>query len=191
MLLFIDNYDSFTYNLVAYCKELGAHTKVIANDELSLEEVKQLKPSKILISPGPGSPKDSGISMDVIKEFHQSTPILGVCLGHQCLVEYFGGDVVLAPRQMHGKTSIVIHDDSQLFTHIQNNFRVARYHSLIADNNLFINDELIVTAYSEYNNAKEIMAIQHKKHRLYGVQFHPEALMSEYGHQLLHNFLTL
>lgn len=193
-LLIIDNYDSFTYNLVAYCKELGANCIVVENDKINLEDVISINSDKILISPGPGNTKDSGISNDIIKHFYNKKPILGVCLGHQCIAEFFGGRVISAKRLMHGKTSKIIHDNSTLFKHIHNNFIATRYHSLIVDDTS-VPDSLKITAFSEYINNdivhKEIMAIEHKDYPVYGVQFHPEAVLTQYGHDLLRNFLSI
>lgn len=191
-LLVIDNYDSFTYNLVAYCQELGADTLVYYNDQISCDEISNIKPDKILLSPGPGNTRDSGITMQVIANFHKSIPILGVCLGHQCIAEYFGSVVTHADRIMHGKTSVVTHNDNDLFNNIDTNFTVCRYHSLIVDYSSIINNKnLILTAYTKYNSQYEVMALAHSKYPVYGVQFHPEAVLSEAGHQLLLNFLKI
>lgn len=189
-LLFIDNYDSFTYNLVAYCQELGANTEVYTNDSITLEQIYQINPDKILISPGPGTPDDAGISLDLIAEFHNRIPILGVCLGHQCLVQYFGGKIIHAARLMHGKTSDIHHNNTSLFSGIANKFKATRYHSLVADNTT-LPSCLSAIAYAYYNQRPEIMAIEHKNYPLYGVQFHPEAVLSEYGHDILRNFLAI
>lgn len=194
MLLFIDNYDSFTYNLVAYCQELGADTKVVYNDAISVAEVKKLKPKQILLSPGPGNTKDSGVTMDIIANFYKSIPILGVCLGHQCIAEYFGAKVRHASRLMHGKTSKITHNAQGIFKNIPNNFTANRYHSLIVSHENFPSD-LNITAYTENNieypeQKIEIMALQHKTYPVFGVQFHPESVLSEYGHQLLSNFIN-
>lgn len=188
-LLIIDNYDSFTYNLVAYCKELGANTEVIYNDQYSIQDIVNINPDKILLSPGPGNTKDAGVTNQVIDKFYKTKPILGVCLGHQCIAEYFGAKVINAPRIMHGKTSSITHNNSKLFNNIKNNFIACRYHSLIVDKNSMPN-ELVITAHVE-DNTDEIMAFEHHYYDVYGVQFHPEAVLSEYGHELLNNFLTL
>lgn len=186
-LLVIDNYDSFTYNLVAYCQELGAKTAVFYNDEISCEEILKINPDKILLSPGPGNPDESGVCLDIIDRFHKVIPILGVCLGHQCIGQYFGGRVIHAPTIMHGKTSIITHNQSGLFKNIKNNLSVTRYHSLIIDNDT-IPDCLEVTAIVN-NDPRQIMAIEHRNYQVYGVQFHPEAILSEDGHEILSNFL--
>lgn len=191
-LLVIDNYDSFTYNLVAYCQELGVDTLVYYNDEITCSEIEKINPDKILLSPGPGNTKDSGVTMQVIDNFHQTIPILGVCLGHQCLAEYFGAKVTHAPRIMHGKTSKIKHDNSLLFKNIENEFTACRYHSLIVDyDSIKYNPDLIITAHTLYNTEFEIMALAHKAYSVYGVQFHPEAVLTEYGHRLLENFLNV
>lgn len=190
-LLVIDNYDSFTYNLVAYCQELGVDTLVYYNDDITCSQIAKLNPDKILLSPGPGNTKDSGVTMQVIDQFYKTIPILGVCLGHQCLAEYFGAAVTHAPRVMHGKTSKIRHDNSLLFNNIENDFTVCRYHSLIVDYNLMQNNsDLIITAYTMFNSDYEIMALAHKTYPVYGVQFHPEAVLTEHGHKLLSNFLV-
>lgn len=187
-LLVIDNYDSFTYNLVAYCRELGAKTTVVFNDELTIQQITKLNPDKILVSPGPGNPDEAGISMAVISSFYLHKPILGVCLGHQCIGQFFGAQVGHAPRLMHGKTSKITHNNSLLFKSIPNNITVTRYHSLILDEKTMPPD-LVVTAYTNDNN--EIMAIEHQNYPVYGVQFHPEAVLSEHGHKILNNFLLI
>jgi len=187
MILMIDNYDSFTYNIVQYCLELGANLKVIRNDELSLEEIKKLNPEKIIISPGPSTPKEAGVSVDVIKKIDK--PILGVCLGHQSIAYAFGGEIIRAKNLMHGKTSnIKITKQDDIFKNLPDSFRVTRYHSLVVNpNNLPKN--LIPTSYSLDDN--EIMSIRVKDKPIYGVQFHPESIMSEYGKEILDNFLKL
>ena len=189
-LLVIDNYDSFTYNLVAYCQELGAHTEVVYNDKITIEDINLLNPDKILLSPGPGSPNDSGICLDVLKYCHKTKPILGVCLGHQCIGQYFGGEVIHAQKVMHGKTSIVQHNNSKLFKNIQNNFNVGRYHSLLINPNNFPECLNITAICEDRESDKEIMAVEHKEYAVYGVQFHPESVLSECGHELLKNFLV-
>jgi anthranilate synthase component 2 len=187
MILMIDNYDSFTYNIVQYCLELGANLKVIRNDEMSVEEVKKLNPEKIIISPGPSTPKEAGISVDVIKNVQK--PILGVCLGHQSIAYAFGGEIIRAKNLMHGKTSnihITIKDD--IYKNIPNEFRVTRYHSLVVNPKNLPNN-LIVTSFSKDDN--EIMSLRVKDRPIYGVQFHPESIMSEYGKDIIKNFLEL
>jgi len=186
MILMIDNYDSFTYNIVQYCLELGANLKVIRNDELSVEEIKKLNPEKIIISPGPSTPKEAGVSVDVIRKVEK--PILGVCLGHQSIAYAFGGEVIRAKNLMHGKTSdieITIQDD--IYKNLPQKFRVTRYHSLVVAQNL--PDFIIPTSYSLDDN--EIMSLRIKDKPIYGVQFHPESIMSEYGKEIIDNFLKL
>ena len=185
MILVIDNYDSFTYNLVQYLGELGADPVVRRNDAVTLGETRALRPSHIVISPGPGTPADGGISLDLIREFHRTTPILGVCLGHQCIGEAFGGKVERAPRLMHGKTSLVYHDGQGVFSEVPNPITAMRYHSLIVDEPL--PDCLTVTARTDQG---EVMALRHKSAPVIGVQFHPESIMTEHGKSILHNFLT-
>lgn len=187
MILMIDNYDSFTYNLVQYLGEMGQELKVYRNDEISLEQIKKLKPKRIVISPGPGNPKEAGISKAVIKAFGPSIPVLGVCLGHQCIGEVYGGDVVHAPTLMHGKTSQIYHDGKGIFKNLDNPFVATRYHSLVVKRSTFPKD-LAVTAQTK---DKEIMGLQHKRYPVYGVQFHPESILTQAGKQLLRNFLSL
>ncbi|MBP9722893.1 MAG: aminodeoxychorismate/anthranilate synthase component II [Gammaproteobacteria bacterium] len=191
-LLVIDNYDSFTYNLVGYCQELGAKTTVVYNDSLTIADIQKINPDKILLSPGPGRPEDSGICLDVIANFYKIIPILGVCLGHQCIGHYFGGKIIHAARLMHGKTSVITHNNVGIFKNIKNDLTVARYHSLVISSNHFPSC-LRVTAFADTKdiNQKEIMAIQHKNYNLFGVQFHPEAILSECGHEILNNFLCV
>jgi len=185
----IDNYDSFTYNVVQYCKELGANLRVIRNDEMSVEEIKALNPEKIIISPGPSTPNEAGVTLAVIEAFKDTTPIFGICLGHQSIAQAFGGEVVRATNMMHGKTSQVeLDDESIIFKDIPHEFRATRYHSLIVKRNT-LPQNIVVTAHSKDDN--EIMALQIKDKPIYGVQFHPESIMSEYGHEMLDNFLKL
>ncbi len=186
MIAVIDNYDSFTYNLVQYLGELGAEVQVWRNDEVTVEELKELDPSHIVISPGPGEPTDGGISNDVIQAFHETTPLLGVCLGHQCMAHVFGGAVVRAPRLMHGKVSPVYHTGDELFTGIPTPFQATRYHSLIVDEPL--PPDFILTAFTSEG---EVMAMKHRNYPAYGVQFHPESILTEGGKQLLENFLQV
>jgi anthranilate synthase component II len=184
MLVVIDNYDSFTYNLVQYLGELGQEIKVFRNDQVTLEEIKALEPDHIVISPGPGDPNDGGISNDVLREFGPTTPILGVCLGHQCIGHVSGGKIVRAPRLMHGKTSRVYHNGDGLFTGVPSPFQATRYHSLIIEEP--IPDDLAVTAFTRDG---EVMAVRHKNQPTVGVQFHPESILTEHGKRILQNFL--
>lgn len=184
MILMIDNYDSFTYNLVQYFGTLGADIQVIRNDALSIEAIEKLAPSHIVISPGPGTPNDGGVSLDVISTFGQHIPIFGVCLGHQCIGQAYGGKVLRAPRLMHGKTSQVFHRNHKLFTGIPSPFTATRYHSLIVEEPL--PESLAVTAFTEDG---EVMALRHKEYPVVGVQFHPESILTTYGIRILQNFL--
>ena len=185
MLLMIDNYDSFTFNLAQYLAELGANVKVIRNDQATIDEIESYSPEWIVISPGPCSPKEAGVSVEVIKHFGGTVPLLGVCLGHQCIAHAFGGVVTYAKTLMHGKTSSVTHNSFGVFTDIPSPFRATRYHSLAVDAHKFPNC-LEVTATTDDG---EIMGIRHRDLPVQGVQFHPESILSEYGHQLLKNFL--
>jgi len=187
MLLVIDNYDSFTYNLVQYFGELGADPVVKRNDAITPEEVEKLRPKRIVISPGPGTPADAGISMEVIRRMGQATPILGVCLGHQCIAETYGGKVVRADRLMHGKTSPIRHEGSGVFAALPNPFEATRYHSLIVEKGS-VPACLRITADTAEG---EIMGLQHREFPVHGVQFHPESILSREGKDLLRNFLTL
>jgi anthranilate synthase/aminodeoxychorismate synthase-like glutamine amidotransferase len=184
MILVIDNYDSFTYNLVQLMGEMGADLCVLRNDQTTLAEIKAMQPSHIVISPGPGNPDDGGVSLEVIKEMGASTPVLGVCLGHQCIGQAYGGVVTRAPRLMHGKTSMIYHTGDALFTGIPSPFEATRYHSLIVQEPLA--DGLVVTAFTE---AGEVMALRHREHPVVGVQFHPESILTTYGGRILKNFL--
>ncbi len=186
-ILMIDNYDSFTYNLVQYLGELGQELLVYRNDKLTLEQVKKLKPDRIVISPGPGSPKDAGISREVIREMGPKVPVLGVCLGHQCIGEVFGGTVERNVRLMHGKTSPIYHNRKGLFQGLPNPFEATRYHSLIVRRKDFP-EALEITAETK---EKEIMGLRHKKFPIVGVQFHPESILTREGMQLLRNFLKI
>ena len=191
MILMIDNYDSFTFNIVQYLGELGADVVVKRNDEVSIDEIEKLNPDRIVISPGPCTPNEAGVSIDVVKNFYQKKPILGVCLGHQTIGQAFGGKIVSAKRIMHGKTSKINHDGDYLFENIQQNFTATRYHSLVIDEGS-LPDSLIITARTdESENESEIMGIRHKEYRLFGVQFHPESILTESGHKLLENFLNV
>lgn len=185
MILVIDNYDSFTYNIVQQMGELGADLHVVRNDQTTLDEIRALNPSHIVVSPGPGTPDDGGVSLDVIREMGASTPILGVCLGHQCIGQAYGGIVTRAGRLMHGKTSMVYHKHDPLFTGIPSPFEATRYHSLIVEE-ASVPDSLAVTAFTETG---EIMALRHKEYPVVGVQFHPESILTGYGPRVLKNFM--
>ena len=194
MLAVIDNYDSFTYNLVQYFGELGADPKVYRNDAITLDELAALGPSRLVISPGPGTPEDGGVSNDAIRYFTGRIPVLGVCLGHQCLGAVYGGQVVRAPRLMHGKTCPIVHSDDELFDGIPSPFTAMRYHSLVVDP-ASLPPALVVTAMSAdrqaTGDAAEIMAMKHRDHPTYGVQFHPESIGTEHGKRILENFLRV
>lgn len=187
MLLMIDNYDSFTYNLVQYFGELGEDVKVFRNDKITIQEIERLKPKRIVISPGPCTPKEAGISIDVIKYFKGKVPILGVCLGHQAIGAAFGGDIVRAQRLMHGKTSMIYHDGKTIFKDLPNPFEATRYHSLIIKKET-LPGCLEITAWT---NMDEIMGVRHKEFFVEGVQFHPESILTRVGKDLLKNFLIL
>ena len=185
----IDNYDSFTYNIVQYCRELGADLKIIRNDEMSVLDIEKLNPQKIIISPGPASPDEAGVTLEVIKYFQDKLPILGICLGHQSIAQVFGGDVVRADNMMHGKTSVMkLEGSCKLFKDLPTEFIATRYHSLIVDKKT-LPSIIEATAFSD--DDKEIMALRIKDKDIYGVQFHPESIMSEYGHEIIGNFLKL
>lgn len=190
MLLMIDNYDSFTYNLVQYFSELGADVKVVRNDQIGLDEIEEINPSKIVISPGPCTPKEAGISVDVIRHYSGRFPILGVCLGHQSIGYAFGGHVIHAKSIMHGKTSMVYHRDQGVFQGLNNPFQATRYHSLVIEQSS-LPECLEVTAWTQDRNGQidEIMGVRHKTLDVEGVQFHPESILTEQGHDLLRNFL--
>ncbi len=187
MILVIDNYDSFTYNLVQYLGELGAEITVRRNDELTVEQIRAMNPEKIIVSPGPCTPNEAGISMDVIRELGPTIPVLGVCLGHQSIGQVYGGKVIRAPYLMHGKVSKIKHGGEGLFAGLKQNFTATRYHSLIVERES-LPEELEVTAETEDGL---IMGLKHRWHPVYGVQFHPESILTEGGKQLLANFLTL
>jgi anthranilate synthase/aminodeoxychorismate synthase-like glutamine amidotransferase len=187
MILVIDNYDSFTYNLVQYIGELGAEPRVYRNDAITVEQIRDLKPERIVISPGPGVPKDAGITVDVIREFVGKMPILGVCLGNQAIGEAFGGRVVRAPYLMHGKTSEICHDSATIFRGLPYRFKATRYHSLIVEKE----DLPDVLEVSATTTDGLIMGLRHKEYPVEGVQFHPESVMTEHGKKLLQNFLAL
>ena len=185
MLLMIDNYDSFTYNLVQYFAELGEEVVVYRNDEITLEKISELKPERIVISPGPCTPNEAGVSLSVIDQFSGDIPVLGVCLGHQSIGQAFGGKVVHAKQLMHGKTSLIFHNNQGVFRNLPNPFVATRYHSLVVER-ATLPDCLEVTAWTEDG---EIMGLRHKTRAIEGVQFHPESILSEHGHDMLENFL--
>ena len=186
----IDNYDSFTFNLVHYFKALGQEVAVYRNDQITLTDIEQLAPKVIVISPGPGEPNDAGLSLSIIQKFLGVIPILGVCLGHQCIAQHFGAKIIKAKKLMHGKTSKIVHNNLGLFKALNNPLEVARYHSLIVDRSS-LPDELEISAWSldAKGNFEEIMALQHKTLAIASVQFHPEAILTEQGQLLLKNYL--
>jgi anthranilate synthase component 2 len=186
MLLMIDNYDSFTYNLVQYFAELGAEVAVHRNDEITLEQIEALQPQYIVISPGPCTPNEAGISVPVIKSYAGRIPILGVCLGHQSIGQAFGGRIVHAKQLMHGKTSLIHHNNTSVFTGLDNPFTATRYHSLVIER-ASLPDCLEITAWADDG---EIMGVRHKTQAVHGVQFHPESILTEHGHAMLRNFLN-
>jgi anthranilate synthase/aminodeoxychorismate synthase-like glutamine amidotransferase len=186
-ILMIDNYDSFTFNLVQYLGILGKNIKVRRNDKITLDEIRKMAPSKIVISPGPGRPADAGITEDIIRHFYKEIPILGVCLGHQCIGEVFGAEVINSGTVVHGKTSIIYHDGKSIFTGIENPFEAARYHSLILKKDT-IPDCLEITARTEDGI---VMGVRHKNYKLEGIQFHPESFLTPVGLKILKNFTYL
>jgi anthranilate synthase component 2 len=192
MLLMIDNYDSFTYNVVQYFGELGADVKVVRNDEITIEEIEALKPEHLVISPGPCTPNEAGISVEAIKHFAGKLPILGICLGHQSIAQAFGGDIVRAGKVMHGKTSEMYHEDQGVFKGLSHPFTATRYHSLVIDKTT-LPECLEITAWTqnEDGSIEEIMGVQHKTLPIQGVQFHPESILTQHGHDLLNNFLKI
>ncbi len=192
MILMIDNYDSFTYNLVQYLGELGADVVVERNDQITIEEIEALAPERIMLSPGPCTPAEAGISLDVIKHFQGKLPIFGVCLGHQSIGQAFGGDIVRAEEIMHGKTSTMYHKGIGIFEDIPEPFEATRYHSLVIDQDT-LPDSLEITAWTETDCGEidEIMGVRHKTLAIEGVQFHPESILSEHGHAMLKNFLNM
>ena len=187
MILLIDNYDSFTYNLYQYLSELGARVEVFRNDKISLEEIGRMNPARIVISPGPGRPEDGGVSLDCIAEFGPRIPLLGVCLGHQCIGQAFDAKVISAPRLMHGKTSEIEHDGKRIFKNVNNPFTATRYHSLIVDETT-LPDCLEITARTTEG---ELMGLRHKKHPVEGIQFHPESILTPEGMAILKNFIEM
>ena len=190
MLLMIDNYDSFTFNLVQYLQTLGAEVRVERNDALTVDEIERLRPEKIVISPGPCTPNEAGVSLEVIKRLGPTTPILGVCLGHQALGQVYGGRVVRAQRIMHGKTSAIRHRGQGVFAGLPDGYVATRYHSLVVERES-LPACLEVTAWTELDDGgfEEIMGLRHREHPVEGVQFHPESILTEHGHALLQNFL--
>lgn len=191
MILMIDNYDSFTYNLVQYLGELKADVKVVRNDEITIAEIAAMKPEKIVISPGPCTPNEAGVSVDTIKTFAGKIPLLGVCLGHQSIGQAFGGNVIRAPFVMHGKTSSVYHNNKGVFSGLKNPFQATRYHSLVIEKET-IPECLEITAWTQNEDGSmaEIMGVKHKTLAVEGVQFHPESILTEHGHDMLRNFLV-
>ena len=187
----IDNYDSFTWNLVQYLQALGAEVKVVRNDELSVGEIAALAPERIVISPGPCTPNEAGVSVDLIRELGPRIPILGVCLGHQSIGQAYGGDVVRAGKIMHGKTSHIRHEGKGVFAGLPDAYEATRYHSLVVDRHT-LPEALEVTAWTEHDDGaiEEIMGLRHREHPVEGVQFHPESILTEHGHALLKNFLA-
>ena len=190
MIVIIDNYDSFTYNLVQRLGELDANIQleVFRNDKVTPEQVEKLKPGHLIISPGPCTPKEAGISNRMIEHFHQTIPILGVCLGHQCIGHVFGGDIIRNDRIMHGKTSMIHHDGEGVFRGLSNPFEATRYHSLVIRRDTFQHPDFVVTAWTDED---EIMGVRHRQFPLHGVQFHPESFLTHEGPQLLKNFLEI
>ena len=187
MILMIDNYDSFTYNLVHYLGELGEKVVVYRNDKISPREVERLNPDMIMISPGPCTPKEAGVSVDLINEFMGKKPILGVCLGHQSIAYALGGRIIRAKRLLHGKTSMIIHDGKGIYSGIPNPFEATRYHSLLVDRDS-LPPGLDITAWTD---EREIMGIRHREYLLEGVQYHPESILTKYGKDILNNFITI
>lgn len=188
-MILIDNYDSFTYNIVQYLQELGVNPTVIKNDEMPIDEIKKMKFNSIIISPGPGNPDNSGLSTEILKEFYTTKKILGICLGFQCITQFFGAKIIKDKTPFHGKVSEIFVKDSssELFKNIPQKFYATRYHSLIADKST-IKNPLKITAET---NSQIVMSIEHKKFPIYGVQFHPEAILTQYGHELIKNFIQI
>ena len=187
MILMIDNYDSFTFNLVQYLGELGADIKVFRNDALTIDEIREMKPEKIVISPGPCTPNEAGISVDVVTNFAGEIPILGVCLGHEAIAAAFGGKIIKAKKLMHGKTSMIKHDGKGVFEGIDNPFEATRYHSLAVDEQT-LPDSLLISATTDDG---EIMGLRHKEYNITGIQFHPESILTILGKNILNNFLQM
>ena len=190
MLLMLDNYDSFTYNLVQYLQSLGAEVKVLRNDALTVDEIEKLAPERIVISPGPCTPNEAGVSLELIERLGRNTPILGVCLGHQSIGQAYGGEVIRAKTIMHGKTSRIRHEGKGVFAGLPDAYEATRYHSLVVDRTT-LPDSLEITAWTELEDGsfEEIMGLRHREFPVEGVQFHPESILTEYGHALLKNFL--
>ncbi len=192
MILMIDNYDSFTYNLVQYLGELGGYVLVKRNDQITIGEIEQLAPERIIISPGPCTPTEAGISLEVIKYYAGELPLFGVCLGHQAIGQAFGGNIIRAKEVMHGKTSMIHHLNTGIFANLSNPFEATRYHSLVIEKET-LPECLEISAWTETEEGEidEIMGVRHKQYKLEGVQFHPESILSQHGHDILRNFLTL
>jgi anthranilate synthase component 2 len=190
MLLMIDNYDSFTFNLVQYLQMLGAEVKVVRNDAMSVDEIAALKPSHIVVSPGPKTPNEAGVSLDVIRQLGPTIPVFGVCLGHQSIGQVYGGDVIRASNIMHGKTSPIRHEGKGVFAGLPDRYDATRYHSLVVDKTT-LPAELEITAWTENpdGSMEEIMGLRHRQHPVEGVQFHPESILTQHGHALMKNFL--
>ena len=190
MLLMLDNYDSFTFNLVQYLQELGAEVRVERNDALTVDQIEKLAPQRIVISPGPCTPNEAGVSLELIERLGPTTPILGVCLGHQSIGQVYGGDVIRAGRIMHGKTSLIRHEGKGVFAGLPDSYDATRYHSLVVDKNT-LPDVLEITAWTEHadGSMEEIMGLRHREFPVEGVQFHPESILTQHGHALLKNFL--
>ena len=188
MILVIDNYDSFTYNLVQYLQQLGSPVEVYRHDAISVQNIREKNPKGILISPGPGRPENAGISMDVVRAFVHEIPLFGVCLGHQCIALHFGGKIIRAYRLMHGKTSMIKHDGQGVLKGIPSPFQATRYHSLIVDSNMYGKNDLQVSAWTDEG---EIMGLRHRRYLVESVQFHPESFLTKHGHDLLKNWLTM
>lgn len=187
-MILIDNHDSFTYNIVQYLQELGVHPQVFKNDEITVKKLKTLSFESIILSPGPKTPDEAGICLETIKEFHETKKILGICLGHQCIAQFFGATIEKDPNPCHGKTSKIYFDEkSMIYKKVKQGFEATRYHSLKV-NPTTMPDRLIVNAKTQ---DEIIMGIEHKEYKIYGVQFHPEAILTEYGHQILENFISL
>ena len=192
MVLMIDNYDSFTFNLVQYLGELGAEVEVHRNDQITIEDIEAMKPERIMVSPGPCTPNEAGISMQAIEHFAGKLPILGVCLGHQSIGQVFGGKIIHAKEIMHGKTSLIYHNGEGVFTGLENPYEATRYHSLVIEKES-LPDCLEITAWTQNEDGSidEIMGVRHKELQIEGVQFHPESILTQHGHELLQNFLNM